>query len=176
MTTPYLGEIRLLPFNFAPQGWADCDGSLLGIAENETLFALLGTTYGGNGTTNFGLPDLRGRVPLHQGTGNGLSTRVMGQLGGSESVALTSAQMPAHSHGFNATSAGATANTPAANNQLGAVDGDTLYTSDIAGAQSFTTAPSVLAPAGASMPHDNLMPTLTVRFCIATLGIFPSQG
>ncbi len=176
MTTPYLGEIRLLPFNFAPLGWADCDGSLFSIAENEALFSLLGTTYGGNGQTTFGLPDLRGRVPLHQGTGNGLSPRIIGQLGGKESVALTAAQMPAHSHGFNATSDNATANTPAANNQLGAVDGDTLYTSDIAGAQGFTTAPSMLAPAGASQPHDNLMPTLTVRFCIATQGIYPSQG
>jgi len=176
MSTPYLGEIRLFSYNFAPAGWADCDGQLLAIAQNEALFALLGTTYGGDGQTTFGLPDLRGRVPLHQGHGVGMSPRVMGQTGGKESVALTSAQIPAHSHNWRATSEIANATAPADDNQLGALSGDTFYTGDITGLDEFATAPTMLSTAGGDQPHDNLMPTLTVRFCMALEGIFPSRS
>ncbi|HEX7339125.1 MAG TPA: tail fiber protein [Rhodanobacteraceae bacterium] len=176
MTTPFIGEIRLLPYSFAPLGWADCDGQLLGIANNAALFSLIGTTYGGDGVNNFALPDLRGRVPLHQGQGPGQTPRPLGEIGGSESVTLLTTQIPAHSHTFTATSADANAAVPAANNQLGKVAGDAIYTSDTQGAAGIATAPDMLAAAGASQPHENQMPSLTVRFCIATAGIFPSRS
>lgn len=176
MTTPYVGEIRLLPYSFAPVGWLDCDGRLLSISEYELLYALLGTLYGGDGQTTFGLPDLRGRVPLHVGTGQGLTPRTLGELGGTETVTLTPGQMPAHSHAYAATSATAGSSTPGASVQLGAVNGDTVYTSDITGLTSADMAANMITPSGGSQPHDNTMPTLTVRFCIATDGVFPSQG
>lgn len=175
MSTPFLGEIRLLPYTFAPRDWADCDGRLLSIAANSALFALLGTTYGGDGSKTFALPDLRGRVPVHQGSGPGLSPRSIGELGGSEEVTLLAAQMPAHSHAFNATSGSANASTPAANNQLGSVVSDTLYTDDVIGLTGIPTAPTMLTSQGGNQPHTNVMPTLAVRFCIATGGIFPSR-
>src|SRR5579859_5679426 len=104
MSSPYLGEIRLLSYTFAPYGWADCDGSLLSIADNSALYQLIGTTYGGDGQNTFGLPDLRGRLPLHRGQGPGLSQRVLGEISGSESVTLTAGQLPTHLHSFSATS------------------------------------------------------------------------
>lgn len=176
MSTPFLGEIRLLPYTFAPQGWADCDGRLLSISDNDALFVLLGTTYGGDGQSTFAVPDLRGRVPVHQGSGAGLTMRVLGELGGSEEVTLLAAQMPAHSHSFNATSGSANASTPAANNELGSVVSDTLYTDDVIGLTGIPTAPTMLTPQGGNQPHTNVMPTLVVRFCIATAGIFPSRN
>ena len=176
MSTPYLGEIRLLPYTFAPVGWADCDGSMLSINDNQALFALIGTTYGGDGQITFGLPDLRGRVPLHQGQGQGLSVRVIGEIAGYESVSLTANQLPAHTHSFSATSAAANATAPGGNVQLGALSGDVMYTSDITGSASVSPAPTMISSAGNSAPHDNTMPTLTVRFCIATQGIFPTQS
>jgi microcystin-dependent protein len=176
MTTPFLGEIRLLPYNFAPLGWLDCDGSLLAISQYDALYTLLGTTYGGDGVNTFALPDLRGRVPLHQGTGIGLTTRTMGELAGSESVTLLATQMAAHTHGITVTSGNADAATPAATNELGQLNNDTLYTSDTAGLQSLNVASTMIAPDGGSQPHDNLMPTLTVRYCIAVEGIYPSQS
>ncbi|HET7301500.1 MAG TPA: tail fiber protein [Oleiagrimonas sp.] len=175
MSDPFIGEIRLLPYSFAPLGWADCDGRQLSISENNALFALLGTAYGGNGQTTFGLPDLRGRVPLHQGTGPGLAPRNLGELGGSENVTLITSQMPAHSHAFSATSINANAAVPAPTNQFGDTGNDSFYTSDTQGATGTPTAPSMLLESGGSQPHENQMPTLTVRFCIATVGIFPSR-
>jgi len=121
MSQPYVGEIRLFPYNFAPNGWFDCDGRLLSIAEYEVLYTLLGTTYGGDGVNTFGLPNLCGRVPIHQGTGLGMGTYVLGQLAGTEQVTLISSQMPAHTHVFNAVDSTGSSNTPAANLQLGAV-------------------------------------------------------
>ncbi|HIE4563041.1 TPA: phage tail protein [Stenotrophomonas maltophilia] len=176
MSTPYLGEVRLFPYNFAPVGWFECDGRLLPIAEYEVLFNLIGTTYGGNGVDTFGLPNLSGRVPVHQGQGGGLSNYVLGQSGGTETVTLTSAQLPAHTHAFNAVTSAASSPAPANTLQLGAVSGETLYTNNIAGIASGNLAPSTVGASGGSLPHDNTMPSLVARYCIAWAGIYPSQG
>lgn len=171
----FIGEIRLLPYTFAPANWHDCDGSLLPIAEYDALFALIGTTYGGDGQNTFALPDLRGRLPIHAGAGTGLSNYSLGQTGGSETVTLTATQLPAHTHTVMVTSTTATTGAPGANMEIGAISGDTMYTSDTAGTSSFQTAPAMIGMAGGNQPHANTMPTLTVRFCIALNGLWPSQ-
>lgn len=177
MSEPYLGEIRLFGFGRVPQGWYACNGDLLPISQNDALYALIGTTYGGDGQNTFGVPDMRGRVPVHQGQGTGLSNYIIGQRAGSESVTLTGSQMPQHTHTMIATPLTATAKTPAPNLELGALNGDTLYVTDTSGAGNPTAAsPLSVSLAGGSAPHDNLMPTLTVQYCIATSGIFPSQS
>jgi len=176
MSTPYLGEIRLFGFGRTPVGWSVCDGSLLSIAEYDALFALLGTTYGGDGISTFGVPDMRGRVPVHVGTGLGLSTYILGQRAGTESVTLIQAQMPQHTHTLLATTTGATANAPASNLQWGTPSGDTLYATDVTGLTPIQLAPSCVGAAGGSQPHDNTMPTLTMQYCMALFGIFPSQS
>lgn len=172
---PFIGEIRLLPYNFAPVGWQDCNGALLPISENDALYALIGTTYGGDGVNTFAVPDLRGRVPIHQGTGTGLSNYVLGQVAGSETVTLTSAQMPAHTHTVMVTSGQAATGMPSGTMEPGAISGDTMYTSDLTGITAFPLINTMIGPAGGNQPHDNTMPTLTVRFCIALNGIWPSQ-
>lgn len=177
MTTPFVGEIRLLAFPRVPTGWFACDGSLQSISEYEVLYTLLGTTFGGNGVNTFGLPDMRGQVPVHQGTGSGLTPRVIGELGGNESVTLIPGNMPGHSHSFAATSLLASATAPAASVQLGAAAGnDKMYTSSISGLTPFVMSPASTSIAGNTLPHDNTMPTLTVSFCIAWAGVFPSQS
>lgn len=177
MTTPFVGEIRLLAFQRTPSGWFACDGSLQSISGYEVLYTLLGTTFGGDGVNTFGLPDMRGQVPLHQGTGNGLSPRVIGQQGGSENVTLIPGNMPGHTHSFAASTALASATTPAATLELAAAAGnDKTYTSSVAGLTPFSMSPASTSTAGSSLPHENTMPTLTVSFCIAWAGIFPSQS
>lgn len=176
MSQPFVGEVRLFPYNFAPAGWFDCDGRLLPISEYDVLYTLLGTTYGGDGVTTFGLPNLCGRVPVHQGTGNGLGTYVLGQVGGSESVTLTTAQLPAHTHAFNAVNSAATSPAPGPTLQLGAVSGDTLYTDSTTNLGSGTLVAASVSAIGGSQPHDNTMPSLVARYCIAWAGVFPSQG
>lgn len=176
MTEPYLGEIRIFGFPRIPVGWHSCDGTLLSISENDALYVLLGTTYGGDGVSTFGLPDLRGQTPIHQGRGPGLSPRVLGQTGGVESVTLTTAQMPAHSHLMNASQATATASTPGATTVLGSLTDGTQYLSDLTGYTAIPLSATAVQPTGGSQPHDNTMPTLTVSICIATAGIFPSQS
>lgn len=176
MSTPYIGEIRLFGFSRVPTGWMSCDGSLQSIAQYDVLFALLGTTYGGDGQTTFALPDLRGQVPLHNGTGPGLTPRVIGEAGGSENVTLLSGQLPAHSHPFSATSLSATATAPGSTVELGAIAGDTMYVTDLTGTTAVEMSPSSTSAAGGTQPHDNLMPTLTVQYCIASEGIFPPQS
>lgn len=171
----FVGEIRLLPYTFAPQGWQDCDGSLLSISENETLFALIGTTFGGDGQSTFGVPDLRGRLPVHVGTGTGLGTYSLGQMAGTETVTLNSAQMPAHTHAAMATNAIASTGTPSGNVELGAINNDTMYTSDITGLTPYLAVPTMIGSTGGNQAHDNTMPTLAMRFCIALNGIWPSQ-
>lgn len=175
MSTPFLGEVRLFGFDFAPVGWRACDGSLLGIVDNEALFSLLGTTYGGDGQNTFALPDLRGQVPLHRGSGPGLTPRTLGERGGSEAVTLTVDQLGAHGHGFTATTAPASTSTPSSSVMPGAVTGDALYTTAPSGAP-FALSSASTFPVGGSQPHDNLMPTLAVQFCIAVQGVFPSQS
>jgi microcystin-dependent protein len=176
MSTPYVGEIRLFAFPRIPVGWFACDGSLQPISEYEILYVLLGTTFGGDGVTTFGLPDMRGQAPLHMGNGPGLTPRVLGQGGGSENVTLTSNSLPQHNHTYVATSGTANATTPSAALQLGAVGGDVMYVSDLTGAHGVALAPTSVGSAGGNGPHANTMPTLTTSFCIAWAGIFPSQS
>lgn len=177
MTTPFVGEIRLLGFPRVPTGWLACDGSLMSIAQYEVLYALLGTTYGGDGVNTFALPDLRGRVPLHQGTGLGLSPRVIGQMDGTEGVTLATGQMPQHTHVANATKSNASSKSPGPTMVPAALaTTDTMYAADLTGASTFTLAPSSVSIQGGSTPHANTMPTLTASYCIAYEGIYPSQS
>jgi microcystin-dependent protein len=170
MASPYVGEIRLFGFNFNPTGWFPCDGRLLPIASYAALFSLIGTYYGGNGTNNFALPDLRSRVPLGMGTGPGLSTYVMGQVGGAESVALLSNNLPAHSHPLNANTEPAATDVP-----TGAVLAAGLAYAPGA-SNTALGAGSVGNNATANVPFNVLPPYLTLNFCIAYVGIFPSRN
>jgi microcystin-dependent protein len=171
MSEPFLGEIRMFAGNFAPQGWAFCDGQFLPISENDALFALMGTTYGGDGQTTFRLPDLRGRFPMHQGSGPGLNTRVMGESGGTESETLTVQQIPNHSHLARA-AAGGNKLTPGGNFWSTDPGGNTAAYTD---SSNNVMAPGAIALAGGSQPHGNVQPFLCVNFIIALFGIFPSQ-
>jgi microcystin-dependent protein len=163
MSTPYLSEIRIMSFGFAPRGWTPCNGQLLPINQNQALFSLLGTTYGGNGTTNFALPNLQARVPVHMGTGFSL-----GQLGGEQSHTLMLSELPGHGHtAFGSANA---ANAPiAAGNYLGGV---TLYAPLTNGT---TLAPSTVTAYGSSQSHSNMQPYLVLNFCIALQGIYPTR-
>jgi microcystin-dependent protein len=176
MSQPFVGEIRMFGFGRTPNGWAACDGSLLPISEYEVLFTLIGTTYGGDGQTTFAVPDLRGRLPIHQGSGPGLSNYVIGQKSGTETVTLISQQMPAHNHTALATTAAASSGTASGSLLPGTVSGETVYVTDTTGAVAFGLAPQSVTPAGGTQAHNNLMPTLTVQYCIAWAGIFPSQS
>jgi microcystin-dependent protein len=171
MSSPFVGEIRLFAGNFAPAGWAFCDGSVLSIATNDVLFALIGTTYGGDGQTTFTLPDLRGRIPIHMGQGAGLSNYVIGQNGGVETVTLTTQQIPAHSHTLAATASPGHLASPAG--ALPARHRDYMSFLD-AGPGPAMNAQS-LGVAGGSQPHDNMPQYLCVSFIISLFGIFPSQ-
>jgi len=176
MTTPYVGEIRLLGFSRVPTGWLACDGSLQSIANYETLYTLLGTTYGGDGQNTFAVPDLRGQLPMHNGTGQGLTPRVIGEFGGSEQVTLLSTHLPAHTHSLQVTSAVADTKTPGNGVQPGTLATDTMYATDISGLPPLLMNPAAVSPAGGSLPHDNLMPAQTLSFCIAWAGVYPSQN
>lgn len=176
MSTPYIGEIRMFGFGRTPNGWQACDGSLLAISQYDALFALIGTTYGGDGQTTFAVPDLRGRLPIHQGQGPGLSNYVIGQRAGTESVTVLPTQMPAHTHTLVATTAAASSLTPGNALLPGSVSGDTFYVSDTTGATVLAMSAQSTSLAGGSQPHENCMPTLTVQYCIATFGIFPSPA
>jgi microcystin-dependent protein len=172
MGTPYIGEIRMFGGNFAPAGWAFCDGQELAISENDALFSLIGTTYGGDGQSTFALPDLRGRAPVHQGTGPGLSAYTLGEQAGVESVTLTTQQIPAHTHGWQASTAAGTSNSPV-NNVVGSPPVVKPYR---VGAPSDPMSPKVIQPAGGQQPHDNIQPYLTVSFIISLFGVYPTQG
>jgi microcystin-dependent protein len=174
MADPFVAEIRIFPFNFAPKGWAWCDGQLLPLSQNTALFSLLGTTYGGNGKSNFALPDLQGRAPMHPGQGPGLSLHDLGETGGSETVALLESEIPSHSHALNAQVPPADSATPQGNS-LARVIGATPYLPP-AGAPLVNMAFESLAPAGGDQPHNNLQPYLTFYFCIALQGVFPPRG
>ncbi|MGH8587817.1 MAG: phage tail protein [Gammaproteobacteria bacterium] len=174
MADPFVAEIRIFPFNFAPRGWAWCDGQLLPLSQNTALFSLLGTTYGGNGKSNFALPDLQGRAPMHPGQGPGLSLHDLGETGGSETVTLLESEIPAHNHSFNGLNAFGNSNVPASKMLARAFGGGSLYKTP-GGANLGMLAPEALAPAGADQPHNNLQPYLTLYFCIALQGVFPPR-
>ena len=176
MTTPFVGEIRMFGFSRVPNGWFACDGGLYPISQYEVLFTLIGTTYGGDGQSTFAVPSLSGRVPIHQGTGSGLSNYVLGQVAGSENVTLLPQQMPQHNHSMTATTSSADGKAVNTTAELGAISNDTMYVTDITGATAYVTAPQSTQTVGGTSPHDNTMPTLTVQFCIAWAGIYPSQG
>lgn len=171
-TEPYISQIMAFGGNFAPLGWALCNGSLLPIAEYDALFSLIGTTYGGDGQTTFAVPDLRGRAALHQGQGPGLSNYVLGQNGGAEGVTLSASQLPPHSHPVLSNSGAGTGPSPSG--AVWAGSPVNIYTAGAA-ANAAMDATSI-APSGGSQPHDNMLPYLTLTFCIATEGIYPSQG
>ena len=172
MAEPFLGQISMFAFNFPPKGWAFCNGQTLPIAQNQALFAILGTTYGGNGQTTFQLPNLQSRTPLGVGQGLGLSSYVLGQVGGAESHALTVNELPLHNHFLQASGAAA-AGTPAANSEFTAQANVQMYRS---GNATTPLNPTSIVPAGGNQPHFNVQPCLTVVFCIALVGIFPSRN
>ncbi len=172
MSEPFIGEIRMFGGNFAPRGWALCDGQLLAISQNDALFSLLGTIYGGDGQNTFGLPDLRGRVVVHQGTGPGLTPRPIGQKSGVESVALTEAQMPSHSHAPQGSAAAANAGAGPA----GSVMATTAINVYGDGTPDQPMAAAGIATAGGSQPHTNMAPFTCVNHIIALVGIYPSRN
>jgi len=172
MSEPFVGEIRMFAGNFAPLGWAYCDGQLLAVANNDALFSLLGTIYGGDGRTTFGLPDLRGRIPIHAGSGPGLSPRALGAKGGAEKVTITTNELPSHTH-----DASATASTAGSGDPTGRVPANTsptnVYSTSLATAQTLSSA--AVSSTGGSQSHTNIMPYLCVHFIIALFGIYPSR-
>lgn len=171
MSEPFIGQLMLVPYNFAPRGWAFCNGQLLSIAQNTALFSLLGTTYGGDGVTTFALPDLRGRAALSSGQGPGLQNYDLGQVGGTETVTLTTAEMPAHNHGVSAVEDDAVAALPT--NALLANITPAGYSSS---PTNTTMSPAMIQMAGRSLPHENRSPYLTLNYVIALEGIFPSRN
>jgi microcystin-dependent protein len=173
MSEPFLGMIIIVPYNFAPRGWAFCNGQILPIAQNTALFSLLGTTYGGNGQTTFALPDLRGRWPNSSGQGPGLSSYDLGQVGGTESTTMTINQMPAHNHNSTTPATAADGNSidPAAGAVFGA--GQSIYK---VGAATIQMSPTPTSLTGGSQPFSILQPYLTLNYCIALEGIFPSRN
>jgi microcystin-dependent protein len=172
MSDMFVGEIRMFAGGYAPNGWAACEGQLLAISDNEVLYTLLGTTFGGDGQATFALPDLRGRAPVHMGLGPGLTTKVIGLAGGAESVTLTASGLPSHGHQPAAAAASGTADSPAG--AVWATMPDSPYAS--APASRVPMHPAALSPAGGGQPHENCSPYLAVRFIIALAGIFPSQS
>jgi microcystin-dependent protein len=173
MADPFIAEIRIFPFNFAPRGWAFCDGQLLPLSQNTALFSLLGTTYGGNGKSNFALPNMQGNAPMHPGQGPGLSLHDLGETGGSETVTVLESELPSHTHALGAqniplggvaTPSGNVLNRPASGNLFGTVSPAVVSMS-----------PQGIAPTGGDQPHNNLMPYLTLNFCIALQGVYPPR-
>ena len=173
MAEPFLSEIRIMSFGFPPKGWALCDGQLLPINQNQALFSLLGTTYGGDGKSNFALPDMQGNAPMHPGQGPGLSLHDLGETGGSETVTLLESEIPAHSHSMGAqnvplgslmSASGNTFTHPASGNLFNTANPVLVSMSD-----------STLAPAGGDQPHNNMQPYLTLNFCIALQGVYPPR-
>ena len=168
---PFVAEIRIFPFNFAPKGWAWCNGQLLPLSQNTALFSLLGTTYGGDGKSTFALPDMQGNAPMHPGQGPGLSLHDLGETGGSETVSLLESEIPSHSHAVNASGGDGTTGIPAQQLVANGV-GVNMYTTTLTATQLNDNA---LSPAGGDQPHNNMQPYLTLNFCIALQGVFPAR-
>ncbi len=173
MADPFIAEIRMFPFNFAPRGWAWCNGQLLPISQNTALFSLLGTTYGGDGRSTFGLPDLQGRAPMQQGQGSGLSLHDLGEVGGTETVTLLISEMPVRTHQLQASPDPGDNSVPGPNVSLAGSIGGNLY---VGGNPPLAPAAlTALALTGGDQPHNNMQPYLTLYFCIALQGIFPQR-
>jgi microcystin-dependent protein len=170
---PFVAEIRIFPFNFAPKGWAWCDGQLMPISQNTALFSLLGTTYGGDGKSNFALPDLEGRAPMHPGQGPGLSLHDLGETGGSETVTLLESEIPAHAHILAAVSQPGDLADPTGRSIARAATGNPFQTAT--NSNLVQMSPQALAPAGGNQPHNNMQPYLTFYFNIALQGVFPPR-
>jgi microcystin-dependent protein len=174
MSSPFVAEIRIFGFGFAPRGWAQCNGQLLPISQNTALFSLLGTYYGGNGQSNFALPNLQGNAPMFWGQGPGLSLHDLGETGGSETVTLLESEIPSHAHALNGQGSNANLNDPSQAVLARAFGGGNLYKLS-AGANIVPLSDQSLAPAGGDQPHNNMMPYLTLNFCIALQGVFPPR-
>jgi microcystin-dependent protein len=173
MADPFVAEIRIFPFNFAPKGWAFCNGQLMPISQNTALFSLLGTTYGGDGKSTFALPNMQGNVPMHPDQGAGLSLHFLGETGGSEFVTLLQSEIPFHTHGVRANTLDlADTNVPSPNAAFALSSGGTLYQ----GSANATMSPNAVSVAGGSLPHNNMQPYLTLSFCIAMQGVFPPRS
>ncbi len=168
---PFVGEIRMFAGNFAPRGWAFCDGQLLAVSQNDALFSLLGTIYGGDGRTTFGLPDLRGRIPIHAGTGPGLSSRRLGGKGGAEKITLTTNQLPSHTHPLKGRNAFATDASPEDRLLAESRAADAYIDDDL----TVNLSTNAVTTVGGSRSHTNLMPALCIHFIIALFGIYPSR-
>lgn len=176
MADPFVAEIRIFPFNFAPRGWAWCDGQLMPLPQNTALFSLLGTTYGGDGKSNFALPDLQGRAPMHPGQGPGLSLHDLGETGGSETVTLLESEIPSHSHSMMANSSIGLLNSPGSDRGFARSQGGSAYVAGSPTPPLVTLSNQAIAPAGGDAPHNNMQPYLTFYFCIALQGVFPPRG
>jgi microcystin-dependent protein len=173
MADPFVAEIRVFAFNFAPRGWAFCDGQLLPLSQNTALFSLLGTTYGGNGSSNFGLPDLQGRAPMHPGQGPGLSLYDLGESGGSETVTLLTSEIPAHNHSLAGSNRPANSASPSPTVAIAGARGFNAFAS----ANNLAVSdPQTLGLGGSNQPHNNMQPYLTLSFCIAMQGVFPPRS
>ena len=172
MSNPFVAEIRIFPFNFAPKGWAFCDGQILPISQNTALFSLLGTTYGGDGKSTFALPNIQGSAPMHPGQGPGLSLHDLGETGGSQTVTLLSSEMPAHSHTMNAANIPSDQADPTGRAMGRSVNASAYVTGSPTLVQMDFNA---LTPTGGSQPHNNMQPYLTLNFCIALQGVFPAR-
>lgn len=169
---PFVAEIRIFPFNFAPKGWAFCDGQILPLSQNTALFSLLGTTYGGNGKSNFALPNMQGNAPMHPGQGPGLSLHDLGETGGSDTVSLLESEIPAHAHTLRADILDiADTNVVSPTASFALSSGGALYQS----AANVSLSGNALAPAGGDQPHNNMQPYLTLNFCIALQGVYPPR-
>jgi len=174
MADPFVAEIRIFPFNFAPKGWAFSGGQILPLSQNTALFSLLGTTYGGDGKSNFALPNLQGRAPMHPGQGPGLSLHDLGETGGTDTVTLLQSEMPMHNHTMRGTVENGTQGTLTANITLATSIGGTVFQT-VTNANLMPMSPNALAPAGGDQPHNNLQPYLTCNFCIALQGVYPPR-
>ncbi|HEV3457444.1 MAG TPA: tail fiber protein [Thermoanaerobaculia bacterium] len=174
MANPFVAEIRIFPFNFPPKGWAFCDGQILPLSQNTALFSLLGTTYGGDGKSNFALPNMQGNAPMHPGQGPGLSLHDLGESSGSDTVTLLESEIPSHSHSLMGSPIAALGGTPAPNAGFGKSANVAAYCT-VSNTNLTQMSDNTIAPAGGDQPHNNLMPYLTLNFCIALQGVYPPR-